>query len=652
MEELKKLDETGVRVFDAYRKREITVRARALFMVADYRGITKLTGQKGSSLFGACQQCELVGFNNKDIKATVYPRVMSFLTDAKKRSTYVTKMGFTSKDLILSWSTPAPVARTKESIRGLQKLAHEHQIKLKDLQRKNDEAAAGKKKKPKETKNKRENNDKGAEGLAPLAAPVAVPAIEHKPGETLQTHRQALAKYGYNGYDVLHKLPYIDPVYAYVNDPMHILTNVIKHVLDQAWNTSDYTPNRKAYEERCGRNEIVLRSKFVGDNKLIAEHESDDEERKRPLPAGAPPSASTPYSMKSRMTSYEQIKMSHGTAAYHLDFYGIDDNVVPIYQRLMKWINNIAVRDPNRALLDELQREIVVILSELETMLPTCFMTIQLHLLLHQVEQIKRFGSIYNTWMMINERFCGYLLDQVYRGGKELQQELTNAYHRSSTLAERSIKASSFHRPASVKPQATLRLSEPTGNEIDDQVQYDEDIDNKALFVHLNIDEQDPEPQESSDEQEEQEGEEEEEKEAERKETEEKAVEHSRSSKGKKKKKIAPGSKRFPCYDPATGDPSPWFIRRHLIRQSRPYYAQHLKPNLQQLYRERMQAKAKVKAELNVAQWESEQRNKWNSEWEWKPCDRSLNDEEISFLDSVRNSSMQYGNTASFIGCM
>ncbi|GJS72273.1 hypothetical protein Tco_0705114 [Tanacetum coccineum] len=84
----------------------------------------------------------------------------------------------------------------------------------------------------------------------------------------------------------------------------------------------------------------------------------------------------------------------------------------PVRQTIMKlclFFNMIHSKVIDHEKLDELQRDIILILFQLEMYFPPCFFDVMVHLMSHIVEEIKLAGPVFLRYMYLFERYMGFL---------------------------------------------------------------------------------------------------------------------------------------------------------------------------------------------------------------------------------------------------
>jgi len=69
----------------------------------------------------------------------------------------------------------------------------------------------------------------------------------------------------------------------------------------------------------------------------------------------------------------------------------------------------------SEGLFDTKRREIVEVLTMLEKEMPTSFFDIQVHLLVHLVDEVKLVGVVSSRWMFFVERYMKTLKDFVHQ---------------------------------------------------------------------------------------------------------------------------------------------------------------------------------------------------------------------------------------------
>jgi hypothetical protein len=91
----------------------------------------------------------------------------------------------------------------------------------------------------------------------------------------------------------------------------------------------------------------------------------------------------------------------------------LDDEINNVLLRLSEVMATVLRPEIDMGKLDELEREMVAVMADMERLLPVTLFTIQIHKLIHLVQFIRWWGPLKSIWTYSVERFLGFLVEQV-----------------------------------------------------------------------------------------------------------------------------------------------------------------------------------------------------------------------------------------------
>jgi hypothetical protein len=88
---------------------------------------------------------------------------------------------------------------------------------------------------------------------------------------------------------------------------------------------------------------------------------------------------------------------------------GLGLEIKTLVARFFRWVSGITSRSFQLDDVARLEKDIVEILATMEVLLPSFFMTISVHMLLHLPAIIRRLGPLCGYWMYSAERYQSHV---------------------------------------------------------------------------------------------------------------------------------------------------------------------------------------------------------------------------------------------------
>lgn len=251
------------------------------------------------------------------------------------------------------------------------------------------------------------------------------------------------------------RLIYFDMSLHCLNDPMHLIVNIVKDIF--SWicgekqtikpsriNAFVSQNRRPSYNVNC----MPWRSSAASMKKVY-----DEIHLRR-----APGDISTEVShliivdakqkpkMNRTLKSSDWLRLAGSMGVYYVDRLEIDQEYASAFKHLLHWLGQMRRRVIDFDHLKEgggaaysMEQYGRECLYELEYLMPEYFCTLNLHLALHLVDHAAYTGPFYATWMFSFERYAKYLKGFV-SGGRCLEETIARKIQMASALSIRNDK--------------------------------------------------------------------------------------------------------------------------------------------------------------------------------------------------------------------
>ena len=366
---------------------------RIAWVVSDTRGVgSMLNCSEIGSIYGACQQCAIVGYHSKDFQSRYYPGTFrSTPLDSTERQSFLEM-----------YSTHLP---------GLADLS----------------------------KQPRCHKRTHSQLMASAARAETLKTKPKKRGEGEQ-NKEDLARETMKGFNPYTKFFGVNVVLQNVTDLAHAIGNTIKDcytLIDPRENVG-----KTCYVGRKARLFTDLMGQTTAGAKpgWQASKKSFDFIREKIIPHVRKrlPSAwaGIETSLNNNKTS-QNLLMAGDLGCYILHFYDMDDEYKHLYARLYSVLESLMRRGYSRASLDKVEQELHKALAQAESMFPLHWCTGVRHYLSHACEYIRRCGPFVDHNMLGFERWHTKF-KKLARGRRNIIASVQTRYkHDTNTIQTR-----------------------------------------------------------------------------------------------------------------------------------------------------------------------------------------------------------------------
>lgn len=194
---------------------------------------------------------------------------------------------------------------------------------------------------------------------------------------------------------------------------------------------------------------------------------------KRMVPSHVSASLKSPFTVA--MKSDDWIKLMSPAGVYYIDMLlpdtveaGASDRTQElalatktVLMDVVDWLWRARQQSISTDQFRTLKEEIPQIVATFEALMPTCAMSINVHMLLHICSIIEQFGPLNGVWMMGFERFGGKIIRQV-KGSKRLaQDQVINRYKEFSLCNIATVTGDDIRYDASANSRRSFYVNTP-----------------------------------------------------------------------------------------------------------------------------------------------------------------------------------------------